>query len=446
MAPVPTQWHAPLPIDAPDGGLKASTTSDWWARFDDPTLMHLVVAGEAASASLAEAAARMADARAARTSPQASLLPTLDASLTANRGVDTPGEGAAATSSLGLQAAWELDVFGANRAGASAAGARFAASEAGWHLARIAVGIEVASNYLALRACEAQRSLTEVHAASRAETHRLTGIAAGAGLQASATAVLAQASMLQGRALLAQQRATCDRLLKSLVALTATEERALRLALDMRTALLPQPPSVQLRVVPAQALRQRPDIAMAEREVVAAHADVDQAHALRWPRITLSGSIGTARERTGGFSVDGSVWSIGPVTVTLPLFDAGVRRANADAAQSRFAAAKAAYASRLRDAVREVETALVALHSASTRADDARAAARGFERSYAAVDQRYRAGLASLFELEDARRGMVAAQGDLMEQQREAVQGWIDLYRATGGDWTTWPNALETPP
>ena len=87
-------------------------------------------------------------------------------------------------------------------------------------------------------------------------------------------------------------------------------------------------------------------------------------------------------------------------------------------------------------AVREVESALVALQSTAGRGDDARTAAEGFERSYRAVESRYRGGLASLFELEDARRTAVAAQSALIELQRERVAAWISLYRALGGGWT----------
>jgi outer membrane protein TolC len=153
--------------------------------------------------------------------------------------------------------------------------------------------------------------------------------------------------------------------------------------------------------------------------------------------VTLSGNIGTTRiAEGGGVSTNGTVWTVGPVAVTLPLFDGGVRRANAEAARVRYGVATIVYADRLRQAVREVETALVSLHSTATRSDDARLAVDGFERSYRAVESRYRAGTASLFELEDARRSMVTAQVTLIDLQREHVASWITLYRAVGGGWS----------
>ncbi|MGQ4878522.1 TolC family protein [Billgrantia sp. LNSP4103-1] len=164
-------------------------------------------------------------------------------------------------------------------------------------------------------------------------------------------------------------------------------------------------------------------------------AESDQARAQRWPRITLAGSIGTTRIASGGISTNGSVWSIGPVTVTLPLFDGGTRRANAEAARARYGAATTVYAARLREAIRDVEEALVTLDGTAKRSEDASIAAEGFERSYQAIEASYHAGTASLFELEDSRRSMVAAQSAAIELQRERIVAWIRLYRALGGDW-----------
>ncbi|WP_353091429.1 efflux transporter outer membrane subunit [Methylibium sp.] len=433
-APVPLQWHAPLPQDAAHGGDLADL-SHWWAQFDDPLMLRLIESGQQASATLAQASARIADARAARTASGAALVPALDASVSASRVVQSPGAPMATTSSVGLQASWELDLFGAQRAGARAAQARLESSRAGWHDARVSVAAEVATAYVGLRACEAQLAQAELDVRSRAETSRLTVLAAGAGFQAPAAADLARASAAQSRAALTQQRAQCDIAVKSLVALTAVDEAALRQELAASSAQLPQPAALHVASVPAVALAQRPDIAAAAAELVAASADADQAEALRWPRIALSGSIAAARQRSGGVSTDGKVWSIGPVSVTLPLFDAGVRRANADAARARYESARTAYAASLRAAVREVETALVALHGAIARGEDVRTAVVGFERSYQAAEARYRGGLASLFELEDARRSLVAARSALIEQQRESVIAWVDTYRAIGGGW-----------
>jgi outer membrane protein TolC len=188
--------------------------------------------------------------------------------------------------------------------------------------------------------------------------------------------------------------------------------------------------------VPAEVLAQRPDIYAAAINVVAASADSTQARARQWPRISLGGSIGPTRIAFGSETSTGIAWSFGPVTVTVPLFDGGTRRANAAAARVRYETATAIYAARLRDGIRDVERALVTLESSAQRTEAALIAATGFERSFRATDASYRAGLANLFDLEDARRNMVATQRAVIDLQRERVAGWIALYRALGGGWS----------
>ncbi|WP_339526590.1 efflux transporter outer membrane subunit [Pseudomonas sp. EA_35y_Pfl2_R111] len=431
-APVAMRWHAPL---AHEGTLDELTR--WWAQFDDPLMLDLIADGQYASATLAQAFGRIADAQAARVGGIAALLPSLDGVVDASRGRSELGAPVSSLSLASLQASWELDLFGANRAGASAAQAQLEARMAGWHDARVSLAAEVATTYIELRACEAQVAQAEHDAESRRETARLTELMAGSGFQAPAEADLARASAAQGQVTLAEQRAQCEYLVKSLVALTARAEPALREQLADATAHLPQPAEFRVASVPAQVLAQRPDLYAAARDVVAASAESVQAQALRWPRVTLSGNIGSTRiAEEGGVSSNGTVWRVGPVAVTLPLFDGGTRRANAEAAKVRYEVATVVYAERLRNAIREVETALVTLQSTTVRSDDARRAVEGFERSYRAVESRYRVGNASLFELEDARRSRVAAQVTLIDLQRERVASWITLYRAVGGGWS----------
>lgn len=429
------QWQAPLPDSDPGAELR-----DWWQQFHDPLLTRLIDAAQTASPTLADARARIEQARAARVAGGAALTPTLSANASATRGKLDLATPVGTSLGANLQAAWEIDLFGANRAGRDAAQARLDGARAAWHDARISVAAETASAYLALRACEAQLAQSELDAASRAETARLTELAAKAGFQSPASADLARASAAQGNATLAQQRAACDLAVKALVALSALPEPELRTQLQAGRANLPQPAQLAVAQVPAQVLAQRPDLAAAERELLASAADAAQARAQRWPRVSLAGSIGPARFESGGVSSSGTLWSVGPVSVSLPIFDGGVRRANAQAAQAAYDAAATRYAARLRTAVREVEEALVALQSTAARGEDARRAADGYERSLRAVESRYRGGLASLFELEDARRTAVAAQSALIELQRERVAAWISLYRALGGGW----NAADT--
>jgi outer membrane protein TolC len=191
--------------------------------------------------------------------------------------------------------------------------------------------------------------------------------------------------------------------------------------------------------VPAQLLAQRPDVQRAEREVAAASDDVGSAQAQRYPRLSLAGSIAAGAVRSGGVTTDLQTWSIGPLALSLPLFDGGRRTANVEAANARYAEAVAQYAARVRQGVREVEEALVTLDSARRRGDDARVAADGYRASLAATDARYRSGLASLVELEESRRTALAAQTALVGLERERLTAWVALYRALGGGWSAPP-------
>jgi outer membrane protein TolC len=194
--------------------------------------------------------------------------------------------------------------------------------------------------------------------------------------------------------------------------------------------------------VPAQALAQRPDLFNADREVAAASADVGSAQAQRYPRLSLSGSIAANRFRSGGFSTDFNTWSIGPLALSLPLLDGGQRAANVNAAQAHYDEAAANYRALARQAVREVEQALVNLQSTAARGEDARVAAEGYRASFAGTEARYKNGLANLEELEDARRTQLAAETALLTLQRERALAWVALYRAMGGGWTP---ALDNP-
>ena len=429
-AAAPTQWYAPLPHNGTLADLKT-----WWAQFNDPLLIELVEAAQAANPTIASAASRIRQAQATRVAAGAALLPTLDASAAAQRGNAQPPVPLATTVQGGLQTAWEIDVFGRNRAAADAAQARLEGARAGWHEARVSVAAETANSYMTLRTCEQQLTVAVNDAKSRAETSRLSELSARAGFTAPATAALARASAAEASARATQQRALCDVEVKALVALTAMPEPRLRERLAAGWTDPSLAAAMAVASVPAEVLAQRPDVFQAERDVAAASAEVGSARAERFPRLTLSGSIAAGSVRTGGVTTDLQTWSIGPLAVTLPIFDGGRRAANVDAAQARYEEAAALYAARVRQAVKEVEEALVNLESARLRNDDARVAMEDYRASFAATEARYRSGLASLVELEDARRTSLAAETAWVALQRERVAAWIALYRAMGGGW-----------
>jgi outer membrane protein, multidrug efflux system len=447
-APVPEQWLAPLP---PQVSLaqqakqphNASLTdlTQWWQQQGDPLLVELINAAQAVSPTVASARSRIEQSRAAHVVAGAALGPTLDASASASRGnaqqQGAPGAAPIATTTqAGLQAAWEIDLFGANRASDYAASERLAGAQAQWHDARVSVAAEVANQYYSLRSCRQLAQVTQADAASRQETARLSSLSTQAGFTAPATDALARASAFEGSGRATQQRAQCDLDVKALVALTGLPEPEIRSNMALTQQGRAQAAIISIANVPADALAQRPDVFSAEREVAAASADIGSAQAQRYPRLSLSGAIGRTGIRSGGESISLNTWSIGPLALTLPLFDGGRRAANVDAAQARYDEAAALYRARVRQAVREVEEALVTLQSTGERETDAQGAVAGYQASFTGTEARYRSGLAGLVELEDARRTLLGAQITQASLQRERMAAWVALYRAMGGGWT----------
>jgi len=424
----PPGWHAPLP----HGGALVHL-QEWWRAQGDPLLAELMTAAQAASPTLAAAQARMAQARAQRVAAGAALAPTVDAAASVVRASQQSELPLGTTAQGALQAAWEIDLFGARRGQRAAAQARYEGARAGWHDARVSVAAETARLYYGLRACLGLQAVAQQDAASRADTARLTALTANAGFQAPATAALARASAAEGAARATQQRAQCDVTLKALVALTAADEDQLRARLAAQPGV--PAPALAFDTLPAQTLTQRPDVFSAERDVLAAAAEIDAARAQRLPRLTLQGSVGAGSFRSGGQTVHADTWSIGPLALTLPVFDGGARRANVDAARAQYDSALAAYRSTVRNAVREVEEALVNVTAAAAREADARTALDGFRTAYTATEDRYRNGMASLLELEDARRSRLAAENAVIQLDQERSNAWVALYRAAGGGW-----------
>ncbi|WPG40344.1 efflux transporter outer membrane subunit [Variovorax sp. EBFNA2] len=446
QAPFPAQWHVPLP----HGG-SLTALADWWRQLDDPLLVELIAAAETASPNLASAAARVAEARSTRVQAGAALLPNLDGTVSASRGVSGSSFGSGGSSSsssastaiapvttlqAGLQSKWEIDLFGRLRADRDAAQQRLDSATAKWHDARVAVAAETANAYFAERACQLQLTVSGSDAKSRSETARLTDLSARAGFTAPADAALARASASDASGRLTQQRALCAVQRKALVALSGLDEPTLAQKLAASPTQRALPVVGAIASVPAQALSQRPDVYAAELGVASASAEVGSAEAERYPKLTLSGSIGRMQIRTSGFRESLDTWTVGPLSLTVPLLDGGARAANAEAAKARYTEAVSLYRANVRQAVREVEEALVNLDATTARSTDADSAVKNYQASFDATQARFSSGLASLFELEDSRRTLFAAQTARVSLQRESTEAWVSLYRSMGGGWS----------
>ncbi len=454
---VAAQWYSPLPQTSqlPHQG-SVTALSNWWQSLGDPLLVELIASAQAASPSVTAAASRIAQARSAVVTTGAAVAPNLTGVANASRGVSQLNVPLASVGQVGLQASWEIDVWGGNRAAQDAAQARLAGSQAGWHEARVSVAAEVANTYLNLRTCELLVKVAKDDVSSRTESSRLTDLLAKAGFTAPANASLARASNAQSQSTLTLQRTQCDMQVKALVALTTLPEPEIRrkMALNMASntnlaGVLPAYDAMNniaipaIPALPAQLLAQRPDVFAAQQEVAAASGDVGSAQAAKYPRLGLSGSVGLQGIRSGGVSINGATWSIGPVSVTLPILDGGRSSAAVDLANANYAAASANYRAKVRGAVREVEEALLSVQSAADRLVDAAIATEGYSAAFVASEARFKSGLGSLSDLEDTRRTALAAKTAVLNLERERSAAWVALYRALGGGWSSSAHAVS---
>lgn len=427
---LPGNWYAP-PLA--HRGQTADLTG-WWDRLGDPVLTDWIARAQAQNPSVGAARAQVVAARAALAASEVQAGPQVSAVASVSRGKPDAGTPIGTAAGVGLQASWVIDLWGGAAAETASARALQDAAGAGWHEARVVVAAEVARLYVGQRLCRAQLAVAISDRDSRAATAHSSAVTERVGLTAPAVLALAQASHAEAQARVQAQTELCERQVKALVALTALPEPALRERLAAQPGLkLDALPGLSVQAVPAEVIRQRPDVYRAQRELVAAGESAGAARALLLPNLSLSGSVLRNRYSTSSGSTNFNTWSVGPLSLNLPLIGRSALNANADAAQARYEAAALAYAGTLRQAVAEVEQSLVTLSGLEQRQTATDAAVAGYQQSFRATEARYRVGLASLPELEDARRLRLNAESGAIALQQERFGAWLSLYLALGG-------------
>lgn len=424
-------WQAALP----HGGSQDNLT-DWWGRFDDETLTVLIRATLDHHPSLEGALAAIEVARANVTMQQAGALGKVDAAGKVSRSGNHryPADVEKTTLGTAVDAVWELDLFGRVKRATEEAQAKVAARQADWYGLRVSLAAEVATLTTEWRGCIRLRESLDAELSSREKTEKMTESSVQAGLSAPSDGALARAGVAETRSQRTLQQASCDLVIKGLVALSGLEEGRVRHDLESGGSKWPKVARFVVTVVPAKLLAQRPDLASAEEELVAANAAVGVAKGAWYPRFSLLGSVGIGIIKLGSANVDNQPWSFGPA-LTLPVWDGGVRDATLRSAEGRRQIALASYRLAVQTAVREVESAMVNLTGTVHRTEDARKAASGYAAYFSASEENWRKGGLSLLSLEEARRKHIAAQRAVIQLERMEVQQWITLYKALGGGW-----------
>jgi len=443
----PAAWSANAPTSSAVAGQPPVATQAWWRALGDSAIDTLTEAALADSPTLAQATARMDEARASLGVSSAAHWPTVGASagLTRAQGQNAANTGATALStsaSAGPRLSWEIDLFGRVKQSEAAAQSRLDARSADADSTRLALVADIAHSVLSLRACENARRVLVNDIASREKTLALTRLRLSTGFAAPVDEARATSGLAATRTSLALQDEQCTRLVNALVALSGQDARVVRQLIGTTAqaaaadpVFMPTPPA-STPDLPATVLAQHPSVVSAEREVAAAWAEVGVARANRLPRLDLAAVLTGQWIRAAGSSVDFTAWSFGP-SLSGTLFDGGAGAASVSAAEARYRRAVAGLQGTLRSTVQEVENALAAQASASARGSSTRDGVDAARTTLQASESQWTAGAISLFELEDSRRQLASAQDAEITARRDQTQAWVALVKATGGHLTS---------
>ena len=429
---VPTAWSAG-DRSAADGN---PVLAEWWLRFEDPLLARLVAQALKSNKTLANATAALRQARAVRDVSRAALYPALNASAAAQRGSTLNGISTTGNEfSAGLDASWELDIFGVNRSALYVSDALMQASAASLGDAQVSVAAEVALDYITVRDSQARLAIAAENLANQEDTLQIAQWRQQAGLSTLLETEQARAETEQTRAQLPLLRTVFEQSSHALAVLTGQPPRALAAVLT-ELAPVPRADSRIALGIPADTLRQRPDVRYAEHQVRAAMARVSQAKAARAPDFALGGSLTSNALSVGALGGSASIVKAIVASVAVPLFDGGARRAQVRGQIAALEQAQATYEAAILLALQEVEDALVAIRGDGDRARSLRKAAEAAGNASLMARQRFSSGLTDFQTVLDTQRAQLSTQDALASAVADVSSDHVRLYKALGGGWT----------
>ncbi len=416
----------PNAASSPQSGLKAASATGWQEYFPDPSLRQVIGQALANNRDLRVAVLNIEAARAVLGQRRADLWPTLNAGASAVRGTGSNGN-VAGTYTAGLTlSAWELDLFGRIRAGSDAAAAQLAASEEGRRATQVALVASVAQAWLALCADDELLEIARNTVKSREQSLQLTQLRYQHGTASELDLRQAQSLAASAQAALAQFTRQRELDLNALTLLVGQ---------PLAVTTLPRIQSLAFAEVPtglpSEVLLQRPDVRQAEQLLVAANANIGAARAAYWPRISLTGSLGTASTQLGDLFKDGA-WSFA-AQLLMPIFDASRTESLVRGATAQRDIALAQYERAIQAAFRDVADALA---GRATLMDQLRALEVQRQAEAARlqlVQVRVDNGVGTTLELLDAERSLFAAAQAEVQTRLAEQQSRIAMYRALGG-------------
>lgn len=439
--------HAPPQISLPAKFAEGSASSNedvatkaWWVAFSDSRLNGYVEQGLSQNLDVLQALERINQAQANVIEAGAGGLPSLDLGSQVERsgtkdigGPLSPTSTAPQTAASGsISASWFLDIFGLYRRNKEAALATLDASYASIDVARLTLLSQVVAAYIDVRYYQERIAITRQNLESRRETLNLTKLQLEAGAASRLDVVQAEGlvnSTLSELPGLETQFRLASHRIATLLGLPASS-----LVPELqRGARQPVARFTPKSGVPADLIRNRPDIRGAERQLAAAVARIGVAEAQLYPAITLGGSISPSYTHLSNRGENGVLsWSFGP-SLSLPIFDGGALKANVKSAESAAREAYLDWKQVVLGAVEEVENALAAVARDGRTVSALRATVKSYEEALQLATASYRDGASSLLDVLDAQRQVSAAQANLAAAIQQMAQDYVSLNVAIGG-------------
>ncbi|HSE02454.1 MAG TPA: efflux transporter outer membrane subunit [Burkholderiales bacterium] len=437
-AELPAHW-----TESPPKGVKAPAAR-WWTMYGDPALDRLVEEAFASNQDLALATARVDEARALSQIADSRRMPTVDASFERDRvrlsersPIPLPPSAIENNSYRAqLNVAYEVDLWGRLKSASNAARAELLASAANRETVRIALTTEVVRAYFALVAFDAQVEATRRSLALRSEGFALQKVRFDAGLINEFALRQIEAEVAAARAQLPALEANRTAQELALAVLLGRSPRAIMEGAVARRAEQGEPAApVVPEGLPSDLLLRRPDVVSSEQILIANNARISEARAALFPRIGLSGYLGSESTALSDlFSGPAAIWSLG-IALSQPIFQGGRLFAEVEAVKARERQAIAQYQKTLQEAFREVRQALNTQVKAREAFEAESVRTVALEEALRLAFIRYRSGLLSQLEVLDSERNLLQAElnrSDALRAQRAAV---ADLVKALGGGW-----------
>ncbi|MEO1235245.1 MAG: efflux transporter outer membrane subunit [Planctomycetota bacterium] len=436
------EWEARVDASVVRQPLDPEVLASWWTTLDDAKLTDLIGRATDANLDLRAASAQLRQARAERKIAAAEGAPQIGLSA----GAQSSRQNRDTTSlySAGLDASWELDLFGRIARGVEAAEAELQATEENRRDVLVSVLAEVAVNYAELRTLQQQRLVTQSNLELQQESLRIAEAQERLGEASPLDVDRARANVETTRAVLPTLEQQIEQVLNRLAVLVGENPGVLDTYLGEPEAL-PVPPVTVAVGVPAEVLRRRPDVRRAERQLAAQSARVGVALAELYPKFTLNGTIGLQAPSTSSlFDAANLVFSVGP-RAQWTIYDGGRLRQQVEVQDALQEQALVEYERSILTALEDVENAVTAYVQEQIRYVSLQSAEASAARAADAARARYEAGETDFLAVLDAQRTLLDSQDALAQSEGLIVGNLIRLYKSLGGGWSPEPPEAPEP-